>query len=407
MTTDNISLFYSFQDLRTLDLGYANLKSIPSQITKLKNLTVLSICGNKIKALPKDIGKSVKLRELYASCNVITSVPKSVKSLKYLIVVDLSCNRLKSVIELASVPSLQWLDVSYNPDLKSIPRFANCSFKAFHCYGCQVKSLPDEKLIHLSHFNMTPSSRFLVSVADMQGRRDSMEDSMIIRGKFAGEEKWDFYCILDGHGGRRVAEFGGMELSSRIEQLLIQTKCKDPEEILKISFKKVQAAVKSTHIGIMEGSTAVLGLFLDNILYVANIGDSRAVLSRGGKAIRVSYDHKPELPEEEDRICLKGGFVSDGRINSVLAVSRAFGDFALETWISSEPYIEKVEIQSSDEFLILACDGVWDVMEDQFAVDLIKNSDASPLHSASLLRNYAHMMGSMDNISCCVIHLKK
>lgn len=61
--------------------------------------------------------------------------------------------------------------------------------------------------------------------------------------------------------------------------------------------------------------------------YVANIGDSRAVLNRGGTAVALSTDHKPELPGEHNRIQKAGGFVSEGRVNGTLSLSRSFGDF--------------------------------------------------------------------------------
>ena len=408
LKSEHIELFSQMRNLKSLDLAYGQLKTIPTSFIRLQRLLILSVNGNLIKSLPKEIGKLANLTELYASCNQISSLPSTFHKLKKLKILDLGCNNLSKVSELSKLKNLRWIDLSYNPNLKSIPKFDDIeqNLMALHVFGCpKLTSIPS-KLHHYSHINMTPSERFVVSVADMRGRRDTMEDSMVIRGKFTGNPDWDFFCVLDGHGGQRVAEFGGEELASRIEHLLIKTNCKNPADVLNVAFHKVQEAVKDTRIGIMEGATIVLALFLGKELYIANAGDSRAVLSRGGHAMRLSFDHKPDCPEEEDRICKLGGFVSDGRVNSVLAVSRVIGDFALEKWISSTPYIQKVEIGQDDEFLIIACDGVWDVMEDQIAVNYVARCQ-NPIRAAPMLRNYAHVLGSMDNISCCVVHLKQ
>ena len=80
-------------------------------------------------------------------------------------------------------------------------------------------------------------------------------------------------------------------------------------------------------ISYRAGTTAVTVLITKDKYYIANIGDSRAVLSRGGQAVKMSTDHKPDLNEERTRIERAGGFVQQGRVNGTLSLSRAFGDF--------------------------------------------------------------------------------
>ena len=80
-------------------------------------------------------------------------------------------------------------------------------------------------------------------------------------------------------------------------------------------------------IGERAGTTAVIVLMTKDRYYVANIGDSRAVLCREGKAIPLSTDHKPDLPSEHNRIEKAGGTITQGRINGSLNLSRAFGDY--------------------------------------------------------------------------------
>ncbi|EFX61264.1 hypothetical protein DAPPUDRAFT_16550, partial [Daphnia pulex] len=75
------------------------------------------------------------------------------------------------------------------------------------------------------------------------------------------------------------------------------------------------------------GTTAIVLLVTKHRFYVANIGDSRAVLSRSDTAVPLSTDHKPDLPSERNRIEKAGGYVKEGRVNGSLGLSRSFGDF--------------------------------------------------------------------------------
>lgn len=94
------------------------------------------------------------------------------------------------------------------------------------------------------------------------------------------------------------------------------------------------------------------------VLYCANAGDARGVLCRGGKAVRLTYDHKGSDKQEAKRIMDAGGFVMSGRVNGVLAVTRSLGDSSMKEFVVGAPYTTETELCEDDEFLILACDGV-------------------------------------------------
>lgn len=94
------------------------------------------------------------------------------------------------------------------------------------------------------------------------------------------------------------------------------------------------------------------------VLYCANAGDARGVLCRGGKALRLTYDHKGSDKQEAKRIMDAGGFVMSGRVNGVLAVTRSLGDSSMKEFVVGSPYTTETELYKDDEFLILACDGV-------------------------------------------------
>ncbi|KAF2670305.1 PP2C-domain-containing protein [Microthyrium microscopicum] len=139
------------------------------------------------------------------------------------------------------------------------------------------------------------------------------------------------------------------------------------------------------------------------VLYTANVGDARIVLCRNGRALRLSYDHKGSDESEGRRIANAGGLILNNRVNGVLAVTRALGDTYMKDLVTGHPYTTETVIQpDQDEFLILACDGLWDVCTDQEAVDLIRNS-SDPQAASKQLVEYALTRFSTDNLSCMVV----
>ncbi|KAI6820283.1 PP2C-domain-containing protein [Hortaea werneckii] len=139
------------------------------------------------------------------------------------------------------------------------------------------------------------------------------------------------------------------------------------------------------------------------VLYTANVGDARIVLCRNGKALRLSYDHKGSDENEGKRIAGAGGLILNNRVNGVLAVTRALGDAYMKDLVTGHPYTTETVIQPDlDEFLILACDGLWDVCSDQEAVDLVRNIH-DPQQASKVLVDHALGRFSTDNLSCMVV----
>uniref|UniRef100_A0A9J8AYG9 Protein phosphatase 1G n=2 Tax=Cyprinus carpio TaxID=7962 RepID=A0A9J8AYG9_CYPCA len=130
-----------------------------------------------------------------------------------------------------------------------------------------------------------------------------------------------------------------------------------------------------------SGTTAVVALIRGKQLIVANAGDSRCVVSEKGKAVDMSYDHKPEDELELTRIKNAGGKVTmDGRVNGGLNLSRAIGDHFYkrnktlppeEQMISSLPDVKVLTLSEDHEFMVIACDGIWNVMSSQEVVDFV------------------------------------
>jgi len=150
--------------------------------------------------------------------------------------------------------------------------------------------------------------------------------------------------------------------------------------------------------------TANLGL--RRVLYTGNAGDARAVLSRAGKAVRLTYDHKGADKQEAKRIQDAGGFVLNNRVNGVLAVTRSLGDSSMKEFVVGSPYTTETPLTSNDEFLILACDGLWDVASDQKAVDLVRDIQDCD-EAAKILMEFALNEGTRDNVTVVVVRFPK
>ncbi|KZF26724.1 protein serine/threonine phosphatase 2C [Xylona heveae TC161] len=161
--------------------------------------------------------------------------------------------------------------------------------------------------------------------------------------------------------------------------------------------KSSNLATPVAHLRLQESASR------QRVLYTANVGDARIVLCRNGKALRLSYDHKGSDDNEGKRIANAGGLILNNRVNGVLAVTRALGDSYMKDLVTGHPYTTETVVQPDiDEFLILACDGLWDVCSDQEAVDLIRHT-ADPQAASKQLVDHALSRFSTDNLSCMVI----
>lgn len=131
------------------------------------------------------------------------------------------------------------------------------------------------------------------------------------------------------------------------------------------------------------GCTACVVLITPDKIICANIGDSRAILKTGDQVVALSEDHKPNDPKEKERIKNYGMVVSaDGRVDGILAVARAFGDFYFKSKmeamgpaaqaVTADPDFKVVTRSSADKFIVIACDGIWDVKGNQECADFIE-----------------------------------
>jgi len=175
----------------------------------------------------------------------------------------------------------------------------------------------------------------------------------------------------DGNGGQN-----GGDLSSKMRQAILARARANGDDI---DFEDEDA--DGPWEGPQAGSTCVVAVVRGDDLIVANAGDSRAVLCRRGTAVALSRDHKPMDDDERARIMNAGGFVQEGRVNGSLALSRAIGDLeykqsknlsARDQIVTAYPEIKECKLEAGDEFLVIACDGIWDVLTSQQCVDYVR-----------------------------------
>ena len=187
-----------------------------------------------------------------------------------------------------------------------------------------------------------------------------------------------FFAVYDGHCGEKIARYCGEKLHGRVAASQ-HFKKGEWEEAMNEGFLGTDMDLLSSDLRHdPSGCTAVSCLVTTKgEIICANAGDSRAVLSRGGRAVPLSFDHKPTNDAEMKRIQLAGGYVTAGRVNGNLALSRAIGDFtfkqntqlrAEEQMVCAQPEIIRESMNPEDEFIVLACDGIWDVMSNEQVV---------------------------------------
>lgn len=184
----------------------------------------------------------------------------------------------------------------------------------------------------------------------------------------------------------------------------------DVKAAFQAAYTKMDAVLKFRNIARL-GATAVTAFTRrlrtgERTLTVANCGDSRAVLCRAGRPLELTTSHRPSVPSERTRIESAGGFVSCGRINGVLNVSRAFGDHWMKSLIICTPDITQVTLGSMDDFLVLACDGLWDFVSDDVVITVAQHAfdrGCAPHQVAqALVQEAIHRKGT-DNVSVMVV----
>jgi len=269
------------------------------------------------------------------------------------------------------------------------------------------------------------SSIALVGEAHNMGQRPTMEDEFIYLSDFERTGVSTFLAVYDGHGGRRCVDFVKQVLHRNFAMQL-QANPGNVERAFQLSFLETDGALLSLGITVSGCTACCCYMKMESgtlCLYTAHVGDTRAVLSSGGIAKRLTSlsDHRPADPVEAQRVVNAGGYISNRRVNGALAITRALGDHTLkephqlQDIVSCIPDVSRHELEEQDEFVIVACDGLWDVMTDQEAVKIVLDATEAILgrHISVSSQQVAHMVsqvlvkealmrGTIDNVTCAV-----
>jgi len=388
-----------------------------------KTSPVLYRCG--LHTLSAGVGGLASLEELDISCNSISEVPSEISKCAQLRVVDMSHNQLETITnDLVAASGLHFLNLSHNR-LATLPSiFAELSERGVELVF-DSNPFVDAKTARLSgqKDQLRPDKTLHpVAVAEMIGRRPTMEDAfLLVPHELAAPTPLagcDVVGVFDGHAGRSTADFGAANFFEML------TKCIIPGVSVREAAAKAFSSVNELLEGHLKtcsessarssGSTALACVVSMESVTVINLGDTRVVLAKeGGASERLSFDHKPDLPEEIARIRSLGGWVefSNGgvaRVNGILAVSRAIGDLHMRPFVSDSPFVHEHSLSPSDKYLVIACDGLWDEVDDAEAAQMVWqwHEEQVPLHEMAVrLRDLSYCRGSDDNISVMVMAL--
>ncbi|XP_074348057.1 protein phosphatase 2C 51-like [Apium graveolens] len=270
----------------------------------------------------------------------------------------------------------------------------------------------------------------------LKGRRKHMEDALTVDLEFLMLEsnKYDYFGVYDGHGGSEVARACRDHLHLLVKNEVEKQAGKiiDWEKVMVTSFLWMDEHVLAQGVDGSTGSTAIVAVVGEEVLVVANCGDSRGVLSCSSTVVPLSFDHKPDRPDELKRIEVSGGVVvnwNGKRVQGVLATSRSIGDEHLKPYVVAQAEVTVKARSDLDEFIILASDGLWDVMSNEDACKVVRfclqqqSQEGSKKKSsvttdenehksraavaAQNLKRIAMKRGSQDNISVIVFDLQK
>lgn len=247
-------------------------------------------------------------------------------------------------------------------------------------------------------------------ISEAQGWRESMEDAHEAGGYLDG--RVFAAAVYDGHGGALAARTAARILTPFFLHLwLSETGKPAPQrrpdsELVRLAYLAADEFISAHCRG--SGAAAATFYLLGDRFLAANAGDARIVIGTADGAQALSLDHKPHLPQEKARIEALGGrvvFADVPRVQGVLAMSRALGDAYLKPWITAEPRVVEGVLGRENDCLILACDGVWDVVEPEEAVAIARSSP-DPREAADRLVEEALSRLSTDNLTAIVLDLR-
>lgn len=433
-------------------------------LSGLTNLTILNLSCNEIVDLEENLNSMYKLTEFYISDNAITSLPDEIDKWTNLRILHLNGNRCMSLsFDLCRNSQLEVLDVSGN-NLKY--NISNYPYDWNWAWNIELKSLnlsdnrrleikPDNrnssnnvsigkslgdfrnlvklKILNVARVNIADQSVPAestslrvrrdwyatdipnIGISQWCGRKPSFDTFDVINKRYLSQAGHHVAALFSGRSESLVSlhlydtflydleteinRFGGVESINSINF--------DFKQVLRRAFLNCNRRLSTQPTPVRCGSTATVLYILNGAAWVANVGDTMAVLSREGQALTLSTRHHAWSRPEIDRIRSLGGYVSaNGLFAGELDICRAFGYFHLLPFVNANPSISQTILTDRDEFIVMASYELWTFVTYQMAVDLVRQFPKDPTRGAYQLRDLAISYGASKSITVIVVDLR-
>jgi adenylate cyclase len=420
----------------------------PRALLSFSKLKTLVLSGNKLTSIPTDLASFFYLNTVDFSNNHLQSYPVQLNCLRALKILSLSHNAISSIAAQMFPPNLVIADFSFNLleeippglqqtacvclDFNPITKLDPSAFKGLHFLstnGCRIQGrlidqlpsfihesevrfieaignedapveIPPLRLHILDSSSCSFPLRFGVGYSATLGRRASMEDCVALKNF----DDHNFLCaVFDGHGGSFAAATAAHCIQEEVRIRLIEA-ASDGLGIEKALVGCLNAVNQQLRIvDAQDGCTGAVAFIHGDRVYAASVGDSRIVRVGSSTCERLTVDAKPTIRSEYVRLRQAGLVITtEGRVRGKFSVARAFGDFACGDGLYVEPDVSSFVIGEDDDALIVACDGLWDMLSDEVCASIVRRA-ATAVDAAVTLKNYAFALGSIDNISVIVV----
>lgn len=456
---DELSLL---TELQILNLSYNDISEVPyGALRRFSHIVELYLSGNKISSLPGDDMEALQgLQVFHVNSNKLHNLPAELGKIAHLNILDVGSNILKYNIHNWPYDwnwrfnhDLKYLNFSGNRRLEvNSPNIPNSSYRRevdmsdfTVLSNIRVLGLMDVTLTALSVPDQSANCRvrtygseihsYPYGLADSLGHSNNLSVTDMVLERFRGKENEIVIGLFDGRGteiqsGNKVSKLVQETFGSILQDELKKLRKEEQvEDALRRAFLNTNKEIgntilmpteevahtpighrSSTAINLeyrdgMTGSCATIVYVADNKLYIANAGDSMAIMVHVANEFSVlTTRHDPTSQKELQRIRRSGGIISStGQLDDLLDVSRAIGFYNLIPHIYASPSITVWEISDADEMIILASKQLWEYVSYQTAVDVARTEKGDLMRAAAKLRDFAIAYGASDKILVMVI----
>ncbi|KAF7376679.1 Adenylate cyclase [Mycena sanguinolenta] len=442
------NFFRHLTKLEEVYLSGNGLTTFPSEdLPKLTRLSTLFLNGNRLQTLPQELGKVKSLTVLDVGSNLLKYNINNWefdwnwnfnKNLRYL---NLSGNKRLQIKSDVTTPG-------HRPSMSTVNRESLAGFSelaqlrvlglmdvTITATGTNAGDIPDENDDRRVRTSSSVVNGMSYGIADTLGKNEHLNMLDLVH-EFRGSKK-DAVFAMFGRA-QPPKQLPAATTSNRLAKYLQENfvrvfisqltsldheRNEDVPDALRRSFLKLNQDLHDTLFSssrkmsqtstgtnliitdpsiVRSGASGVVVYIVDKKMYVANVGNALAVISKGGSAVPLSQKHDPYDRAETDRIRAAEGWISPpGLVGDEIDISRSFGFYHLMPIVNARPYITVHDLTELDEFVIIANRGLWDYVSYQTAVDIAQRTD--PMVAAQKLRDFAISYGADGSTMIMVI----